>query len=528
MRTTETSAQATETTAAAEASTESDAAAAESAPTAAGPTGRWARMRARMRLPRLDGLRGRLIITVVVVALISAVTATALAYRESRDAVLKRAQNAAVEDFRNRVQQQATELDVPTDPRAMARLATDVSSGMRAALVVVQYRDFTASSDPSADRTRITPELRVAVRTQSRVSLQRVEQGGKPWLVLGAPVGMDAAGGRGGSGQPSGVEIYAVVSLAEEERDTAELVRSVQRGLLPVVLLAAVLALLAARTVLRPVRKLARATRKLATGELTIRVEEKGRDELAELAHTFNETAGALENSVGELREQEALARRFVADVSHELRTPLAAMTIVSSVLEEDADQLTPDTAHAARTVSAETAKLTRLVDDLIEISRFDARAVALTVHSVDMAEAVRGTLAARGWTDRVEADLPPGIRARLDRRRLDVIVANLVGNALRHGAPPVTVTVRAVDDRLTVSVADHGPGLAPEVARHVFDRFYKADSARSRSEGSGLGMAIALENARLHGGTIELAPQAPDVGAVFTLRLPLRTESAS
>ncbi|GAA2583693.1 ATP-binding protein [Streptomyces tubercidicus] len=527
MRTTETSAGATETTAA-EASTESDAAAAKSAPTAAGPTGRWARVRSRMRLPRLDGLRGRLIITVVVVALISAVTATALAYRESRDAVLKRAQNAAVEDFRNRVQQQATELDVPTDPRAMARLATDVASGMRASLVVVQYRDFTASSDPAADRTRITPELRVAVRTQSRVSLQRVEQGGKPWLVLGAPVGMDATGGRGGSGQRSGVEIYAVVSLAEEEHDTAELVRSVQRGLLPVVLLAAVLALLAARTVLRPVRKLARATRRLATGELTIRVEEKGRDELAELAHTFNETASALENSVGELREQEALARRFVADVSHELRTPLAAMTIVSSVLEEDADQLTPDTAHAARTVSAETAKLTRLVDDLIEISRFDARAVALTVHSVDMAEAVRGTLAARGWTDRVEADLPPGIRARLDRRRLDVIVANLVGNALRHGAPPVTVTVRAVGDRLSVSVADHGPGLAPEVARHVFDRFYKADSARSRSEGSGLGMAIALENARLHGGTIELAPPAPGVGAVFTLRLPLRTESAS
>ncbi|GAO07009.1 putative two-component histidine kinase [Streptomyces lydicamycinicus] len=497
---------------------------AKSAPPLAAKAG----LRARIRLPRLDGLRGRLIITVVVVALISSVTATALAYRESRDAVLKRAQNAAVEDFRNRVDSLAADLDVPTDPRSMARFATDVSSGLRGALVVAQYRDYTASSDPSADRSRITAELRATVRTRTQVSLQRVEHGGKPWLALGAPVLLDSAGRDRSSGQPSGVEIFAVVSLADEERDTAELVRSVQRGLLPVVLLAAVLALLAARTVLRPVRKLARATRRLATGELSIRVEERGRDELAELAHTFNETAGALEDSVSELRAQEALARRFVADVSHELRTPLAAMTIVSSVLEEDADQLTPDTAHAARTVSAETAKLTRLVDDLIEISRFDARAVALTVHSVDMAEAVRATLAARGWTDRVEADLPPGIRARLDRRRLDVIVANLVGNALRHGAPPVTVTVRAADDRLTVTVADHGPGMTPEVARHVFDRFYKADSARSRSEGSGLGMAIALENARLHGGTIELEPPAPGVGAVFTLQMPLRTESAS
>ncbi|GFE15698.1 two-component sensor histidine kinase [Streptomyces glebosus] len=484
--------------------------------------------RFRPRLPRLDGLRGRLVITVVVVALISAVTATGLAYQESRDAVLKRAQSAAVEDFRNRVDRLAAELDVPTDPRTMARFASDVSSGLRGSLVVAQYRDYTASSDPSADRTRITPELRAAVRTRSRISLQRVQHGGKPWLVLGAPVGLDSAGPRGSAGRLSGVEVFAVVSLAEEARDTADLVRSVQHGLVPVLLLSAVLALLAARTVLRPVRRLARATRRLATGELTIRVEEKGRDELAELAHTFNETAGALEHSVGELRAQEALARRFVADVSHELRTPLAAMTMVSSVLEEDADQLTPDAAHAARTVSAETARLARLVDDLIEISRFDARAVALTVHEVDLAEAVRGTLAARGWTDRVEADLPPGIRARLDRRRLDVIIANLVGNALRHGAPPVTVTVRAADGQLTLTVTDHGPGLAPEVAPHVFDRFYKADGARTRSEGSGLGMAIALENARLHGGTIELAPPAPDAGAVFVLRLPHRTESAS
>lgn len=104
------------------------------------------------------------------------------------------------------------------------------------------------------------------------------------------------------------------------------------------------------------------------------------------------------------------------------------------------------------------------------------------------------------------------------------MIVANLVGNALRHGAPPVTLTLATdpAGDWLTVEVADRGPGLPPETLAHVFDRFYKADSARTRSEGSGLGTAIALENARLHGGTIE-ASNAPDGGAVFTLRLPWR-----
>ena len=135
------------------------------------------------------------------------------------------------------------------------------------------------------------------------------------------------------------------------------------------------------------------------------------------------------------------------------------------------------------------------------------------------MAAAVRATLRSRGWTSSVEANLPSVI-ARVDTRRLDVIVANLVGNALRHGAPPVTVTLTAAGDWLTIEVTDHGPGLELTALPHVFDRFYKADSARARSEGSGLGLAIAWENARLHGGMLT-AGNVAEGGAVFTLRLP-------
>lgn len=109
-----------------------------------------------------------------------------------------------------------------------------------------------------------------------------------------------------------------------------------------------------------------------------------------------------------------------------------------------------------------------------------------------------------------------------MDRRRFDVIIANLVGNALRHGAPPVTVTLTADPRQITVEVTDEGPGLGPDALPRVFDRFYKADSARTRSDGSGLGTAIALENARLHGGTIEAADR-DGPGAAFVLRLPTR-----
>ncbi|OKJ40024.1 sensor histidine kinase [Streptomyces sp. CB01580] len=514
----------------------------------------------------VGGLRTRLVVTFVLVALVSALTATTLAYRDARTAVLRRTQDTAVDDLRERATAVAADFDLPPDQESLSRFAAKVSDGLGARIVVARYQDLVAVSDMLADtKERITVELRAAVTTGSGARFQRVTWRGEPYLVVGMPVTY-TDGDRG----TSGLDVYAITDLRAERDDTAALLDSVRAGTVPVVLLAAVLALLAAGTVLRPVRKLGRATRELAGGDLGSRVAVSGHDELADLARTFNETADALQTSDAELREQEAKARRFVADVSHELRTPLAAMTMVATVLEEDADQLPPDAARAARTVGAETARLSRLVEDLMEISRFDAGAVRLNASETDLADTVRASLALRGWTDRVETRLPEGLRAVVDRRRIDVIVANLVGNALRHGAPPVTVTLgtaRAADgdgeEWVTLEVADHGPGLPPEARERVFDRFYKADAARTRGAaadglGSGLGTAIALENARLHGGTIDVAAVAdvagvahvaraadvPDTtdaayaagiartadaadgprrGAVFTLRLPLR-----
>ncbi|MFH8616061.1 ATP-binding protein [Streptomyces sp. NPDC017979] len=467
----------------------------------------------------LGGLRARLVVAFVLVALVSGVTATALAYRESRTAVLERKQDAVRNDLRNRVGQAAADFDTPPDEVSLTALASRLAGGLGDdAVVLAQYGSMTGTSDVSADLSRITPALREAVSSRNRMSFQRVEWKGSPYLVVGTPVTADA-------GVPSGLDVFAMTSLRAELEDTTGVVDAVRTGLVPVVLLTAVLALLAAGTVLRPVRELGRATRRHAAGDLSIRVRVRGRDELADLARDFNETADALEVSVAELREQDARAKRFVADVSHELRTPLAAMTMVATVLEEDADQLPPDAARAARTVSAETARLARLVEDLMEMSRFDSGAARLNLTDTDLAEAVRATLSLRGWTGQVDVELPDGVVAAVDRRRIDVVVANLVGNALRHGAEPVTLTLAAdrAAGRIAVEVADRGPGLPPEVLAHVFDRFYKADSARTRSEGSGLGTAIALENARLHGGTVEAA-NGPDGGAVFTLHLPWRS----
>jgi len=283
-------------------------------------------------------------------------------------------------------------------------------------------------------------------------------------------------------------------------------------------------AVAASRRVLQPVRRLAQAAQRMSEGDLSVRIRPRGRDELAWLVTSFNEMAATLEDKVAELQRMEARARRFASDVSHELRTPLTAMTAVTDVLGEN-QGLTGDAAAAGRLVRQEVLHLNRLVEDLIEISRFDAGTAQLVTDDTDVAAAVSGCLRARGWTN-VCTDVPAGLTVRLDRRRFDVVIANLVGNALQYGSLPVEVTARIQPNvlggtELAVEVRDHGPGLPSAAIPHVFDRFYKADNARARSEGSGLGLAIAWENARLHGGHLE-ACNHPAGGAVFTVSLPL------
>jgi two-component system, OmpR family, sensor histidine kinase MtrB len=283
-------------------------------------------------------------------------------------------------------------------------------------------------------------------------------------------------------------------------------------------------AVAASRRVLRPVRRLAQAAQRMSGGDLSVRIKPKGRDELAQLTTAFNDMAAALESKIGELERMEARARQFAGDVSHELRTPLTAMTAVADILPGHPD-LTGDAAAAAQLVSQEIRHLNRLVHDLIEISRFDAGTAQLVTDNTNVAAAVAACLRARGWSD-VDTDIPAGLAVPLDRRRFDVILANLIGNALCHGRPPVAVqaSIQPADggEQLALVVRDHGSGIPAEALPHVFERFYKADTARSRSEDSGLGLAIAWENTRLHGGHIEAANH-PGGGAVFTLWLPVR-----
>ncbi|WP_439679480.1 ATP-binding protein [Embleya sp. MST-111070] len=478
----------------------------------------------RAVLRGLRGLRVRLAAACLLVAMFAALTTAALTYREARGAMLQRAQDSTVHSVRDRVQTVARLTPYPPDQAALERIAALVDPRTRTDhwAVAVGYRDLWATTNRDFGPSEIPTELRGTVAGRTATAFQRVHRNGRVLLAVGVPIAFSGPGRT----TASGVEVYVMTPMQTQVQEEAALVRAARNGAIPAVLAALVLALIVAGGVLRPVRALQRATRRLARGRLDTRLQVKGGDELAELAQDFNHTAAALEEHDARLRRLEARARAFAADVSHELRTPLAAMTAVTDVLDEDAaaEHLDPDTAAALRLISSETGKLTRLVDDLMEISRFDARAAALHVDELDMAEAVRRCLAARGWRDAVTTRLPEGIRAEVDPRRLDVVVANLVGNALRHGAPPVEVALAAErrddGDWVVLTVADRGPGLAAETLDRVFERFFKADAARTRSSGSGLGMAITLENVRLHDGLIRAANR-PDGGAEFTVELP-------
>ena len=447
------------------------------------------------------GLRARLFVAFLALVVLTAAGVAGAMYVQARNEILQRSQDAAVSSLLADLRTQLPLRTLPPTDVQLNSLAGALSN--RADTAAAQYGDRWFGD---LRREWIPPELGRAVAL-GHVSWQRVDLSDSPVLIIGTRV------------DGTELTVYSLSSLGPEEMSIDGMAARAWWISLGALGAAVLLALLAAEGVLGPVRELRRAAWRLGAGDLTARTTVRGTDELAGVSATFNHTAQSLQHHVGELRRMEAEARRFVADVSHELRTPLAAMTAVTDVLDEEAETLPPDTAQEARLVSQETKNLTRLVNDLIEITRFDSGRATMVTDEVDVAAAITSTLDTRGWLNQVETTLPQGITAPLDVRRLDVIVANLVGNALTHGAEPVHVTLTANERWLTIEVTDEGPGLPPSVLPHVFDRFYKADTARTRSPGSGLGLAIARENAHLHGGALTAADT--DGGAVFTLTLP-------
>ncbi|HEY6277236.1 MAG TPA: MtrAB system histidine kinase MtrB [Streptosporangiaceae bacterium] len=300
-------------------------------------------------------------------------------------------------------------------------------------------------------------------------------------------------------------------------------------GLVLVVLLAVIVSLVT-RWVVVPLRQAAQAASRLSAGDLDERMPAQGTDDLAALAHSFNDMAGSLQDKLRELEELSKVQRQFVSDVSHELRTPLTTIRIAADMLFAAKDEFDPVTRRSAELLQSQLERFEELLADLLEISRHDANVATLDAESADVCDLVRRAaadaeqLAARTGT-RIDFRLPPEpCVAEVDRRRVERVLRNLLDNAVEHGeGRDVVVTVAADRDAVAVAVRDRGVGFGPGEQHLVFDRFWRADPARARTTGgTGLGLAIALEDARLHRGWLQAWGERGK-GSVFRLTLPRR-----
>ncbi|WP_354701067.1 ATP-binding protein [Paraconexibacter sp. AEG42_29] len=309
--------------------------------------------------------------------------------------------------------------------------------------------------------------------------------------------------------------LVVVADLGREEREATRAARGSALIALVVLLIATGIAFVVAGRVLAPLRRLRATATSITENDLTQRLEVRGSDELAELARTFNAMLDRLEGAFDS-------QRAFVSDAGHELRTPI---TIIRGHLELLGDGEDPDERRETLAlVQDELQRMSRLVEDLLTLAKAE-RSDFLRAEDIDLDELVEELLVkARALGDRLWAveRADPGL-LHADRQRLTQAVMNLAANAVQHTGRGDTITLAGVHEgtRVTLSVADTGPGIALGDQARIFDRHQRGGDERRRPDGAGLGLAIVTAIAAAHGGRATVA-SAPGEGARFAIILPV------
>jgi histidine kinase len=283
-----------------------------------------------------------------------------------------------------------------------------------------------------------------------------------------------------------------------------------------------VLSVFFSRSVISPVHAMSLATQRIADGRYDERLQVNGNDELAQLAAYFNQMAE-------KLNEVESMRRRLIGDVSHELRTPLTA---IKGSMEGLMDGILPATDETYQQVLAEAERLNRLVNDLQELSRVEARAYQLNIRPVDASALVRTVtkrLSPHAELKRITLDFelqPDLLHVLADEDRAVQVLTNLTGNALQYTPEGgrVTISAKRISNEIEFSIRDTGIGIPAEHLSHIFDRFYRVDKSRSRQAGggSGIGLTIARSLIEAHGGRIWVESAGEGLGSTFNFTLPI------
>jgi signal transduction histidine kinase len=265
------------------------------------------------------------------------------------------------------------------------------------------------------------------------------------------------------------------------------------------------------------IQSLDRAAKKIAAGNLSIRVPIEGRDELAELAHSFNDMASQLLESSKKQKELERLRKELIAWIGHDLQTPL---TSISAVIEALADGMVQDPEMEQRyfdTAKKNISSLSHLIDDMFQMAQIDAGGLELHIESVSISDLISDTL--ESFTElakrrhiTLQGSVSPDLEeVQIDARRINRVLNNLIDNALKHSPDNGLVEVRSnkFEKGIIVEVIDNGDGISQEDLPHIFDLFYRGDiSRRSSTSGTGLGLAISKGIIAAHGGEIKVDSQ--------------------
>ena len=340
-----------------------------------------------------------------------------------------------------------------------------------------------------------------------------------PGLAIGQKISIPNAGQ---------YEMYMLFSLANQNITLSLIQRYLFLTGISLILLISLITWLVIRQVVRPVRHAALIATQFTSGNFSERLEVRSQDEIAMLGTAFNEMAESLEQQFARLENLSRVQQRFVSDVSHELRTPLTTLRMASEVIFSAREGFDPIVARSAELMIAQLDRFERLLEDLLEISRFDAEVAVLDAIDFDVVALARqcaddlSLVAKEKSTELRIYSIADSVNIRGDIRRVARILRNLFSNAIDHAEEkPIAITIIASEDDVAIGVRDFGIGLDESTLYRVFDRFWRADPSRSRTRGgTGLGLSIALEDARLHNGELE-AWGRPGKGAHFVVTLP-------
>ena len=333
------------------------------------------------------------------------------------------------------------------------------------------------------------------------------------------------------SGDSGSYIVYIIDNKETVANLNDELFDIILEAMLIGLVISILLSLLLAKTMVTPIQNLTKAAEKVAAGDFSETVDNQARDEIGVLTRTFNDMAGQLESNIEDLKNAEQMRREFVANVSHELRTPVTSIRSYAETLTDAAGTMDPETEqHFLEVIVGESDRMTKIVQDLLMLSKFDAGSIAFDFADFSFEKSVRDVYDAQlleaekhhhSFELEFKGELP---NIRGDRQRIEQVLLNMISNAIKYtrDGGRIRVTAGRTGDSVWCAVRDNGIGIPKKDIDRIFERFYRVDKARSReSGGTGLGLSIAYEIVERHDGRIEVQSQKGK-GTAITVTLPI------